>query len=199
MCTAFTPGQFPPEQGSEIIVIGRSNVGKSSLLNQLAGKGSKKTPGGARVSQTPGRTQSINFYQYKQDITLVDFPGFGYARWPAHLRQKIEKLIEHYLFERRNIALMVHLIDARLPLQKIDSYMLGLGKKFNTPYLLTLNKCDKLSRQNRLKKQREIEELTAAFGVEVDLLAVSALTGEGIPALKKKVLEAAANRLHRPE
>ncbi len=194
LCTAFTPEQFPPEKGSEIILIGRSNVGKSSLLNQIAGKGAKRTAQGARVSQTPGCTQSINFYHYKADITLVDFPGFGYARWPAPLRRKIEQLIERYLFHRSNMALIVHIIDARLPLQKIDSTMLALGKKFNKPYLLTLNKCDKLSRQNMLKKRKEIEDVTKAFGYEVSLLTASALTGEGIAALKRKLQEAAATR-----
>lgn len=172
-------------------MVGRSNVGKSSVINQLAGKKNKRTKEGARISQKPGCTQSINFYQYEPKIRLVDFPGFGYAKWPDSVRKKVNKLIEAYLFGRPQMACIIHLADIRVPLQKTDIYMMEMARNFNTPYLLSLNKCDKLSRLSIKKKVTELEELIRSYNYKFDILPVSAHTGQGLMDMKKKIRQIA--------
>lgn len=189
--TAFKVNQFPEEIGAEIVMVGRSNVGKSSLINQLSRTAKKLVrKEGARVSQKPGCTQSINFFQFKPNTVLVDLPGFGFAKWPDKVRQNVNQLIDNYLFKRKNIALIVHIIDARLPLQKIDMEMLGLGKKIAHPYLLSLNKCDKLSRSFLSKRVREIQETLNAFQLHPKLVPTSALKGQGVLEIKQLIRQA---------
>lgn len=187
IASAFLSSQFPPANRAEIIMLGRSNVGKSSIINQLAGYGKKRPRDGARVSQTPGCTQSINFYHYRKNTVLVDFPGFGYAKWPEKIKKKVNRLIEDYLYNRPTIAMFIHLVDARLPLQPVDLHMIEWGRKFKTPYLLLLNKCDKLSRQNIKKRQIELEAHMRLFNYCFQILPTSAQTGQGIKELKGRI------------
>ncbi|MCD4812562.1 ribosome biogenesis GTP-binding protein YihA/YsxC [bacterium] len=190
--TAFESKQFPPETGVEIVLAGRSNVGKSTLINQLGGQTGKiRTRAGARVSQKPGCTQSINFYAWESGITLVDFPGFGYAKLPMALRKKIQGLIDSYFAKRQNIGLLVHLADARLPVQKLDWQMIEWGKHFEYPYLFTLNKCDKLSRSQIAVRTNEMKQLLRTVLKNHQIVPISAQTGQGINTLKQMIKSAA--------
>jgi len=184
--TAYHPEQFPPAKGAEIVMAGRSNVGKSSLINQIAGKSSRlKNKQGARVSQKPGCTRSINFYRFTPHTTLVDLPGYGYAKLPLAQRDKLKRLIESYFKSRPNIALLVHIVDARLPLQPLDWQMLEWGYHFGYPYLLTLNKCDKLSRSLLARREQEVRAVASSKLNNLQWITLSALTGQGVAACKR--------------
>jgi GTP-binding protein len=193
--TAYTPDQFPEPGDREIVLAGRSNVGKSSLLNRLAGlttRDVRKTA--AKISSRPGCTRSINFYQFWNKVLLVDLPGFGYAHASLAQRRALGELVDAYLDHRPTIACVLHVVDARLPLQAIDKKMLEWGKHFGYFHLLALNKCDKLSRIE-LEKQKKLfrQEVLAAAGQETPMIAVSAKTGLGLPELARALREAVAS------
>lgn len=192
IATAHTIGQLPAVQGAEIVLAGRSNVGKSTLVNQMLGKKPRfQNKNMARVSQRPGCTQSVNFYRLNQKTVLVDLPGYGYVPLPRRQKEQIGGLVEHYLSKRKAIALLLHLADARLDLQPLDCKMFDWGKYFNYPYLLTLNKCDKLSRKLRDCREQQIRRWAQQAGENVKWIFVSALTGEGLPALRAIVAKSA--------
>jgi GTP-binding protein len=180
-------GQAAPESAQalpQVAFSGRSNVGKSTLINQLLGR--TRSPI-ARVSQQPGKTQEINFYQVRSDLgefCLVDLPGYGYAKVPAALREKWRPLIEGYL-SGAAMAGVVQLIDIRRgatpdDLRSID-YLADLG----VPTLFALTKADKLKPMRRKEAVREIVEALAADADQV--LPVSALSGDGIEDLRDTV------------
>lgn len=183
--------QFPPPREAEIVFAGRSNVGKSTLINQLTGvrrAGAGLRP--ARVSQTPGCTQAIYFYPYQSRAWLVDLPGYGYARWPAGVRQRLSQLLDGYFRAARPIVLLVHLVDARWPLQPSDWRLLSWLEHFHYPYLLTLNKCDKLSRSLLLKRQQEIQRDLRGRGIDAKVTALSALRGQGLAEFRSHLRQA---------
>ena len=191
IATCFQSQQFPEAAGPEIVMAGRSNVGKSSLINQLAGRASRlKLKQRPRVSQKPGCTRSINFYRFGIHAILVDLPGYGYAQLPAGLREKLKQLVGTYFTNRSTITLLVHIVDARLDLQPLDWKMLEWGGHFHYPYLLLLNKCDKLSRSLLVQRERKIKQSLRSKYPEVQSQAVSAMTGHGIAACKKIIHEA---------
>ena len=177
-------GQAGPETVGElahVAIAGRSNVGKSSLINRLLGR--TRTPI-ARVSQHPGKTQEINFYRVKTDLgefALVDFPGYGYAKVPQEIRAKWRPLINGYLTSTTRLAGVVQLVDMRHgptpdDLQAID-YLAELG----IPALLVLTKADKLTATQQ-KKASAV--LPGKLGVDEDqVIAVSAHSGLGIDEL----------------
>jgi GTP-binding protein len=193
--TAYAPDQFLEPHDWEIALAGRSNVGKSSLLNRLAGLTSRdvrKTS--ARISSQPGCTRSINFYQFWDKVLLVDLPGFGYAHASLATRRALGELVDAYLDKRPVIACVLHVVDARLPLQAIDKKMLAWGKHFGYFHLLALNKCDKLSR-TEMEKQKKIfrKAVLEAAGQETPMIAVSAKTGAGLAELTRALREAVAS------
>ena len=177
-------GQAGPatvETLAQVAIAGRSNVGKSSLINRILGR--TRTPI-ARVSQHPGKTQEINFYQVKTDLgefALVDFPGYGYAKVPHEVRSKWRPLINGYLTTTTRLAGVVQLVDMRHgptpdDLQAID-YLAELG----IPALFVLTKADKLTNTQRAVAAAEIP---AKLGIEEDqVIAVSAVSGLGIEEL----------------
>lgn len=186
IATAFTREQMPPPDEGEAVFAGRSNVGKSSVLNRLAGE-PLRSRSAARVSQQPGCTRSLNFYQVRGMGRLVDFPGYGYARWDRETGRRVRDLIDGYFQDRPHPKVLVQIVDARLPIQKLDLALLEWAKNIPSPHLFVLNKCDKVSRSEL--KQRRDEALSAlkAFGPTPEIVAVSALTNEGISELKMKV------------
>ena len=107
--SAAQPSDFPPPELPEVAAVGRSNVGKSSLLNRMTG--AKRM---AFVSKTPGRTQLVNFFRLSGDMTLVDLPGYGFAKVPASVRQHWETLVTGYLFERKTLRLALLLVDTEM-------------------------------------------------------------------------------------
>ncbi len=176
------PQAYPPPQGPEVVLLGRSNVGKSSLINALTGR-----RGLARVSRTPGRTQQVNFFAADGLGTLVDLPGYGFARAPEAVRRAWKPLVDAYLSGPRPLALCLLLVDARHPPSEQDVRMLAWLKETERPTQVVLTKADALS-GGQLPARRE--EAARALGLPEGApppLPVSARTGRGIPELRALV------------
>ena len=168
--------QLPPSEKPEIVFAGRSNVGKSSLINRLF-----QQKGLARVSATPGKTATINFFG-TQSLIFADLPGYGYAKVSRGEKLRWAALMEGYFAQDRDIALVLSLMDSRHPPSREDLGMLDFLVDQELPFVVVLTKIDKLSprqRQERLEAFRR--ELP--FGEELTLLPFSAETGEGREAL----------------
>jgi GTP-binding protein len=153
---------LPPISVPEIAFAGRSNVGKSSLVNALTGRSTL-----ARTSNTPGRTQQLNFFelgpQGKAALVLVDLPGYGFAKVPDKIRLHWENLLSRYLRERAQLKGLVLIMDARHPLTELDVRMLDWFSPTGKPVHVLLTKSDKLSRQECIKVQREVGEFLKAY------------------------------------
>lgn len=172
--TIVEPGGSPPGTLPQVAFSGRSNVGKSSLINTLLRRTRKKI---AHVSATPGKTQALNFYAVNDAFYLVDLPGYGFARVPESTRESWAKLIEWYLGASGSVRGVVHLVDARHRPTKHDMTMVGYLAELGLPTLVVLTKMDKLKRSQR---RESVERATEILGVdEVQLLPFSAKTGEG--------------------
>ena len=182
---AVTDQDFPREEMPEIVLAGRSNVGKSSLINQLAGR-----KGIARTSSTPGKTQSSNFYRFSGSFHLVDLPGYGYAKAGRVASRKWSILIEQYFRARSTIRLVVHLVDARLGPTNLDLELEQWLDGLKMPRLIVATKADKLSGNEKAVQQRVI---SAAFHGEPVIMA-SALTGIGCKEIWKRVVETTRGR-----
>jgi len=153
LLSAAKPADLPPAGPAEVAFAGRSNVGKSSAINALLGR-----KGLARTSKTPGRTQTINFFELDGHARLVDLPGYGYARVPRPMREQWKALVGAYL-ESRAPAAVVVIMDARHPATDLDLQLLGwLGER---RVLVLLSKADKLSRAEQKAALREAGSLAA--------------------------------------
>ena len=164
----------------EIVFAGRSNVGKSSLLNKLFNR--KQL---ARVSSVPGKTITINFYKV-DEVKFVDLPGYGYAKISKQELSRFGELMEGYFKSGRNIALVVQLIDMRHPLTKDDMGMITFMQEMGIPFIIVMTKADKLKKkayEERLKLSKQ--ELAFAGGVPV--VPFSAVTGQGINGIKNYI------------
>jgi GTP-binding protein len=150
LLSAASVGDFPAEAGPELAFAGRSNVGKSSAINALAGRRRL-----AFSSKTPGRTQTINFFDLGEVGRLADLPGYGYASVPQALRASWDALIGGYLMERRTLAGVVVLMDARHPLTANDRHFLEWLRPVPAPRLVLLSKADKLTRVAQAKTLAE--------------------------------------------
>ena len=187
---AGSPVSLPPMQGIEVAFAGRSNVGKSSLVNALAGR---KTL--ARVSDTPGRTREVNFFAGPNDLVVVDLPGYGFARAS---RDKIEAwtdLVRDYLLGRANLARVYVLIDARHGLKANDAEVLDALDRLAASYAIVLTKADQL-KPGEAEAQiavtvEAIKRRPAAFPA---VLATSARTGAGLPELRGSIIRLMAER-----
>jgi len=144
--SAFKESDWPRDSLPEISFLGRSNVGKSSLINSLLG-----VRGLARTSSTPGRTQSLNFYTINGQFRFVDLPGYGYARAPKALKAEWGKAAEDYLSQREQLALSIHIVDSRHRPSKQDLELNAWLRHHRKPNLIVATKSDKLSR-NELRK-----------------------------------------------
>jgi GTP-binding protein len=165
-------GWRPPSELPEIAFAGRSNVGKSSLLNRLINR--KKF---ARVSNTPGRTREVNFFKVNGRFVLVDLPGYGYARISKEKRAEWKPLIESYLRGSPQLRGIVHLLDVRHDPTEDDRQMLDFLGELGVPTVIVLTKIDKLRPSER--KQR-LPSLAASLGLDDDqMIPFSAVTGEG--------------------
>src|ERR1700704_4792092 len=163
------PDTFPIDRLAEVAFLGRSNVGKSSLINALTGH--KKL---AFTSNTPGRTQTINFYRVEDAYYFVDLPGYGYARVPAGFTQQWKILIEQYLNERESLKLSCLIIDTRRGWMEKDLDLKRWLEHHGRPYLVVATKTDKLN-------QKELEHGLRAIRKEgVEPLPFSALSGRGV-------------------
>jgi len=172
--SAASPAQFPEATQDEIAFVGRSNVGKSSLLNMLVGI--KQL---ARVSATPGKTQQINFFSIDGKLRLVDLPGYGYAKASQRQRQAWGKLMTAYFEQDRPLRMIVQLIDSRLPPQVSDSQVLAWFLERRLPVQLVMTKIDKLRQSDRVKQPRLLLAGFRELGYTSDILCVSSLSGYG--------------------
>lgn len=179
-----TVAQIVPSTLPEIAFAGRSNVGKSSLLNKLFNR--KQL---ARVSQNPGKTATINFYKSK-DARFVDLPGYGYAKVSKSERNRWSRLIEGYFAQDRNFALVCSLIDIRHAASELDENMVSFLQESDLPYAIVFTKGDKLSRS---KCNAQAAVLCKQLGVRegTPWVITSAEKGTGIPELKAIIAEAA--------
>jgi GTP-binding protein len=175
----------------EVAFLGRSNVGKSSVLNALAG-----SKGLARVSSTPGRTQMVNFFRAGHELYLADLPGYGYARVPEALRQGWERLVVSYLDGRDPLALCVFLVDARHEPMEGDETLLSWLEHRQMAYVLAATKADKLGSGERARRVSALRQWVGPHGR--DVFAVSGRDGTGIEPLWAAIRGAAAeHREHR--
>lgn len=145
--TAVKPSQYPPEDSPEIALAGRSNVGKSSLINALINR--KKL---ARTSGQPGKTQTLNFYNINDDFRFVDLPGYGYARVSRKEREKWGDMINRYLTERRSLKEVILLLDIRHSPGEHDKMMYDWIKSIGFKGIIVATKADKLSNNQRSKQ-----------------------------------------------
>lgn len=170
----------------EICFSGRSNVGKSSLINKILNRKSI-----ARVSSTPGKTVTINFYRLDQ-FRLVDLPGYGYAKVADSERERWADLMEGYFRTNRNIKLCLQLIDMRHPATEFDISMLEFLSHFEIPYAVVLTKCDKLNKTEFNKRLSLLKEELGEFGDNIEIIPFSALKGIGADSVRN-VVENAVN------
>ncbi|NPA32964.1 MAG: YihA family ribosome biogenesis GTP-binding protein [Aquificae bacterium] len=171
--------EFPPPDYPEVVFVGRSNVGKSSLLNMVAGA---KV---ARVSKTPGRTRAVNYFLLNDEVYLVDVPGYGFARVNKEELQKWKQMMERYFKERKeNIKLAFLLVDSTTGFTHLDEQMADWFEYYGIPYVVVLTKSDKAS-QSELS--RAVAQAKKRVG-EGALLITSAKEGRGKKELLSRIL-----------
>ena len=165
----------------EICFSGRSNVGKSSLINKVLNRKSL-----ARVSATPGKTVTINFYKV-DNIRLVDLPGYGYAKVPFAEKSRWSDLMEGYFNSNRDIRMVFQLIDMRHPATEFDLSMLDFLSQMNMPFSVILTKCDKLNKTEFKNRLEEIKQELCEFGSDFPIIPFSSLKGIGVDGVKKAI------------
>lgn len=187
LLSAMAAEQFPGTTVPEIAFLGRSNVGKSSLLNALAGEKA------AKVSSTPGRTRAINFFllldeRRRARLAFADLPGYGYAKVSKSISAEWPKFIEPYLQERETLGLCVCLVDSNVPPQQRDAQLLDWLRSMGREFVVVATKCDRLSGNERTRNLAALKK-----GLEIaDILAVSAKTGAGLKELWARIESAQA-------
>ena len=170
-----------PDSPAEVAFVGRSNVGKSSLINALANQRQL-----ARVSNTPGRTQLINVFTLPTGGTLVDLPGYGYAAVPGRVKQGWQKMIEGYLLDRESLVMVFVLVDGEIGPTKLDVQMLDWLRESEVPHTVVATKGDKVRSSKRATRKKEL-----AAGCELepgDVVWVSTHNGANIDVLRSLVL-----------
>ncbi len=177
--SAYSWRDFPRESLPEIVLAGRSNVGKSSLINKLSG--SKRV---ARIGSSPGTTRSVNFYRCKGKFMLVDLPGYGYATAGRKQAMQWKRLVEDYFRRRRAVALVLHLVDSRLQPSPLDKELQSWMAAFGIPYQVVATKADKLSGNGRSAQTRAISQALAA-----PVVMCSAVTGLGCNEIWKRLAD----------
>ena len=183
-CAATESKLFPSDAGNEIALCGRSNSGKSTLINALANQ--KKL---AKTSNTPGRTQSINFFHLTNDEAkkIVDLPGFGYAKASKQDQNAWAKLILSYLEKRAALTDLILIMDMRHPFQNKDLEFLSLCNSLNLPIHLVLTKADKLNNKETQNTLKAVSEKMADYPAIVDSLVFSATKKIGLETLLNKI------------
>lgn len=176
--------QIPPSEKTEIAFAGRSNVGKSSLINKIFNRKSL-----ARVSAVPGKTATINFFSL-ENVYFVDLPGYGYAKVSKGEKQRWAELIEGYLNDDRDLALVFQLVDFRHPPTADDIMMINFLIDSGIPFVVVLTKADKLSKKQRSERREALmNELPCAE--DITIIEFSAETGEGVEDIRGIIEEIA--------
>lgn len=179
--------QLPRDNRPQIALAGRSNVGKSTLLNALVG-----SKGVAKVSSTPGKTRALNFFLVNDRFYLVDLPGYGYAKVAKSIKATWGKMIESYLTEGKHLAGMLFLFDSRRDPSDDDIELLGWLAERKTPVLCVITKADKVNRDQLNRKIRQIES-----ELEIAAVPFSSLTGSGKGELIAAVRQLVADNTNR--
>jgi GTP-binding protein len=179
--SAFKEADWPRDAKPEIAFLGRSNVGKSSLINSLL-----SVHGLARTSSTPGRTQALNFFEINNQFRFVDFPGFGYARVPKEIKSSWGEMATTFLALRRQLVLSIHIVDSRHEPTKQDLQLHEWLEESNKPRLTVATKSDKLS-NNELRKN--LGRIARVLNVD-SVMAYSAKSGRGRDELWRAIKSA---------
>lgn len=174
--------QLPESVECEIAFAGRSNVGKSSLINKLLNR--KKL---ARISSVPGKTITINFYKVDK-IKFVDLPGYGYAKVSFKEKERWAELMESYFNSQRNISLVVQLVDMRHPVTKDDLEMIEFLKHYDYKFVVVATKSDKLNKTQYKTRMEELKEEIRSV-CDAQIIPFSSMNGEGVEELKKIIEE----------
>lgn len=182
--SAFEEAHWTKDRLPEIAFLGRSNVGKSSLINSLLNRKAL-----ARTSNTPGRTQSLNFYLINKKFYFVDLPGYGYAKVPKAIRADWGKMAENYLAKRDQIVLSIQLVDSRHKPTEQDKQLNEWLKFYAKPHIIVATKADKLSSK---QLQESLEEISRTL-TGSDVLAYSSVTGKGRDDLWQMISAALKN------
>jgi GTP-binding protein len=177
IASAFSAEDCPRWNRTEIAIAGRSNVGKSSLLNALVRERAL-----ARTSRTPGRTQALNFFTLGESIAIVDLPGYGYARVPQAVANRIAAAMHEYLARRRQLAALVLLVDSRRGPQAEERELADAARGRGIQVIIAATKCDKLKRSERGSAIARFDAMDGAP------LLCSALSGEGIDELRRMLV-----------
>ena len=152
LCAAW-PSQWPDESLPEVVMAGRSNVGKSSFINTVT-----NVQGLAKVSSTPGKTRTLNFFNINDEVRLVDVPGYGYAKVPKKMLEQFSEMIDNYLRNRKNLKAMILIVDYRHKPKDDDVTMYDYAKHFGIPVIVVATKEDKLKRNELVKNEKLIKE-----------------------------------------
>ncbi|HET8866590.1 MAG TPA: ribosome biogenesis GTP-binding protein YihA/YsxC [Gracilimonas sp.] len=176
--------ECPPAGLPEVCFAGRSNVGKSSLINALLNKKNI-----ARTSNVPGKTQQMNYYKLGDECFFVDLPGYGYAKVPKKERERWGKSIRDYLMDRESLRLILHVVDVRHDPSQLDEdffYWMGMNEK---PFAVVLSKADKLSRNKVNQSMAQVRRIMKEMNIDVPILPYSADSRDGIDEIKKLITE----------
>lgn len=172
--------QIPQSDLPEIVFAGRSNVGKSSMLNRIFNRKNL-----ARVSSMPGKTITINFFKVENDVRIVDLPGYGYAKVAKGEKRRWAEMMEGYFQSPRNIKLVVQLVDMRHKPSEDDYIMMRFLQDAGLPFIVAATKSDKLNKTQYNERKNALREELAEFGDNLTILPFSSEKGEGTDELKK--------------
>ncbi|MEX1161443.1 MAG: ribosome biogenesis GTP-binding protein YihA/YsxC [Balneolaceae bacterium] len=181
--------ECPPQNLPEICFAGRSNVGKSSLINTLLNKKNI-----ARTSNVPGKTQQMNYYQVGEECFFVDLPGYGFAKVPKKERERWGRSIREYLMERESLRLILQVIDSRHDPSALDEdffYWMALNQK---PFCVLMSKADKLSNNKLAQSKAKVKSILADMNIEVPVLTYSCTSRKGIPEIQQLILDFVNNK-----
>lgn len=176
--------ECPPATLPEVCFAGRSNVGKSSLINALLNKKNI-----ARTSNVPGKTQQMNYYKVGDEFFMVDLPGYGYAKVPKKERERWGKNIRDYLLDRESLSLILHVVDVRHEPSQLDEdffYWMAMNEK---PFSVVLSKSDKLSRNKVNQSKARVRRILKEMNIEIPILPYSSDSREGISEIKELITE----------
>ncbi len=179
---------LPKSVLSEFVFVGRSNVGKSSLINKICNKKSL-----AKIGSVPGKTRQLNYFLINEEFYLVDLPGYGYAKVPEQIRAGWRKLVEEYISERQNVNMVFVLIDARHEPTYLDELMVSWLEYYEIPYTIVLTKADKISKNKMEKQIYRSSKIVNNDDLCKDYIPFSIVTGEGKIEILHLIQEALDN------
>lgn len=180
VASAFKLSELPKEKLPEVVLCGRSNVGKSTFINSLFNRKNL-----AKTSSTPGKTRSINYYDIDSKFYIVDLPGYGYAKISQSERKKWGNLINDFFSTSKNINLTIHLIDSRHHPTELDVKLNDMIRSLDIPYIVLLNKSDKLKQSEYTIARKKIIEVFPELILNENLFFFSSIKGTGNKEIKK--------------